>query len=57
MKTLVNGIYFLGFVASYNGIYLLGDMEFRSASSKRERRIPAVSRGFSAALDTRMRGR
>ena len=26
MKTLVNGIYFLGFVASYNGIYLLGDM-------------------------------
>jgi hypothetical protein len=26
LKTLVNGIYFLGFVASYNGIYLLGDM-------------------------------
>jgi acetyltransferase-like isoleucine patch superfamily enzyme len=27
LKTLVNGIYFLGFVASYNGIYLLGDMD------------------------------
>lgn len=35
MKTLVNGIYFLGFVASYNGIYLLGDMTpYRSAPQR-----------------------
>jgi hypothetical protein len=42
LKTLVNGIYFLGFVASYNGIYLLGDM-IRFKSEKRyhdKQRVP-----------------